>query len=105
MGIPRRVAQLNPEATDFRNQLFSHSTMVSHLVKVLNTVTKKPNLVAPHWKRKPFNETGPSMEIIVNASDEVSLTTDSSKKYRIRRDKLRARRQITPDITTGTESQ
>ena len=73
------------------------------MVQVLNPKTPKTNLVAPHWKSKPFNETGPSTEEIVNASDEVSLTTDSSRRFRIRRDKLRARRQVTPDITSELE--
>ena len=70
---PRTVAKLTKETPDFRNQLFSHSTLVSHLVNVLNPRTSRPNLVAPHWKRKPFNEIGPSTEEIVNASDEISL--------------------------------
>ena len=47
-----------------------------------------------------MNETEPSKDIIVNHGDEVRLTTNSSRRYRICRDKLRARRQVTPDITS-----
>ena len=65
------------------------------------TTRSTPNLTVPslYKKVKWFNTTQASNDSIVYAKDEVSLTKESSRLYHIRREKLRAKRQITPEIT------
>ena len=40
MEVLQKPAQLTPETPDFSNQLFSHSTLVSHLITMLNPKTR-----------------------------------------------------------------
>ncbi len=70
------------------------------MMDMLNDQGQAPNLTVPHRKSKPFHATQASNDTIVYAKDEVSLTKESSRLHHIRRERLLARRQITPDITT-----
>ena len=73
---------------------------MAEMMEILNDQRPAPNLTAPHWESKDFNFTQASNDSIVYSKDEVSLTKESSRLHHVRREQLRARRQITPDITT-----
>ena len=73
------------------------------LAKLMETLSEKrtiPNLTVPHSRNGTFNLTSPSTDKIVYAKDEIDLTKKSSRLYHIRREKLRAKRQISPDVAT-----
>ena len=83
----------------FGENLLSHASKMAEMMEILND-QPAPNLTAPHWEGKDINFTQACNDSIVYAKDEVSLTKESSRLHHIRREQLRVRRQITPDITT-----
>ena len=85
---------------DFGRNILFHSSKVADMMEILSEDRSTPNLTVPNLKSKVFNTTQASNDSIVYAKDEVSLTKESSRLHHIRREKIRARRQITPDITT-----
>ena len=85
---------------DLVDNLLSHASKMAMMMEILNDQWKTPKLIAPHRESKSFNVTRASNDTIVYAIDEVSLTQESSRLHHIRREQLRARWQVTPDITT-----
>ena len=83
--------------------LLSHASKMAKMMEILNDQRKAPKLIAPHRESKPFNVTKASNDTIVYAIDEASLTKESSHLNHISREQLRARQQVTPDITTELE--
>ena len=82
------------------NNLLFHASEMAKMIDLLNDKRQAPNLTVPHRESKPFKVTQASNDTIVYAIDEVSLTKESSRLYHICSEQERARRQITPDITT-----
>ena len=79
----------------FSDNLLFHVSEMTKMMDMLNDQRQAPNLTVPHRKSKPFNVTQASNDTIVYAKDE-----ESSRLHHIRRERLRARQQINPDITT-----
>ena len=95
--------QTQPETVsrDYGQNVFYHASKVAEIMEILGDHKPAPNLTTPQiHKGKKFNSTQASNDSIVYAKDEISLTQESSRLYHIRQEKLRARRQITLDITT-----
>ena len=76
---------------------------MAKMMEILNNQKKAPKLITPHQESKSFNVTKASNDNIVYAIDKVSLTKESSHLHYIRREQLRARWQVTQDITTELE--
>ena len=84
---------------DFGRNILFHSSKVVEIMEILSEQQSTPNITVPAFKSKAFNTTRASNDSIVYAKDEDDLTKESSCLHHIHREKLRARRQITPDIT------
>ena len=97
---PRLKIQPEKVSEDFGQNIFYHASKVAERMKLLGDQRSAPNLTAPNIHQgKKFNVSQASNDSFVYAKDEVSLTKESSRLHHIRREKLRARRQITPEIT------
>ena len=77
-----------------------HSLKLAELMITLSQQRTIPNLMAPSPRNEMLNSTSPSNDSIVYAKDEVELAKESSRLYHIRREKLRIKRQISPDAAT-----
>ena len=80
--------------------MLHHSLKLSELMVTLSEQRSTPNLTVPISKNETFDFTQTGKDSIVSAKDEISLTRESSRLYHIRRERLRARRQISPDVAT-----
>ena len=83
--------------------MLSHASKMAKMMEILNDQRKGPKLTAHHRENKPFNATEACNDTIVYAIDEVSPTKGSSHLHYIHREILRARCQVTLDITTELE--
>ena len=73
------------------------------LAKLMDTLNRQhtiPDLSVPPSKNGTQESSPPSTDTIVYAKDEIDLTKESSRLFHIRREKLRAKRQISPDVAT-----
>ena len=77
-----------------------HSIKIAELMATLSRQRNIPDLETPAPRNATFNSTPPSMDKIVYAEDELELAKESSRLYYARREKLRIKRQISPDVAT-----
>ena len=77
-----------------------HSIKLAELMATLSQQLSIPDLETPAPRNVTFNSTFPSTDKIVYAEDELELAKESSRLYYDRREKLRIKRQISPDIAT-----
>ena len=77
-----------------------HSLKIAELMDLLSKQCSFPNLITPGSRNGTFNSTSHSNDSIVYAKDKVELAKESSRLYYIRRENLRAKRQISPDAAT-----
>ena len=80
--------------------LLHHSLKLAELMVTLSEQRSTPNLTVPNFKNATFGSTPTGNDSIVSARDEISLTKESSRLYHIRRERIRARTQISPDVAT-----
>ena len=73
---------------------------LAEIMKTLSPHSVTPNLPVPPQRNGTFGSLPPSTDKIVYAKDEVDLTREGSRLYRIRKEKLRTKRQISPDAAT-----
>ena len=96
-GKPKNVTTSRPGM----NLLQLHQSLrLAKLMPTLNRQQATPDLFVPPPRNGTFESPSPSTDKIVYAKDEINLTKESSRLYRIRKDKLRAKRQISPDVAT-----
>ena len=97
---PSNATQPEKVSGDFGHNLFYHASKVAEMMELLSNKSSAPNLTAPDIHQgKKVNISQVSHDSIVYAKDEVSLTKESSRLHHIRLANLRARRQISPEIT------
>ena len=77
-----------------------HSMKLAKLMDIMSKERSTPNLEPPAPRNITLNDTLPSPDIIVNAEEIVDLTKESTQSYAVRREKLRIKRQISPDVAT-----
>ena len=76
------------------------SLKLAELMKTLSPNSMTPNLPVPPQRNGTFTPRPPSTAKIALARDEIDLTKEGSRLYRIRKEKLRIKRQISPDAAT-----
>ena len=77
-----------------------HSMKLAKLMDIMSKERSTPNLEPPAPRNITLNDTLPSPDIIVNAEEIADLTKESTQSYAVRREKLRIKRQISPDVAT-----
>ena len=77
-----------------------HSITLAKFMATLNKERSIPNLEPPALRNLTINDTLPSSDNIVSAKDTVDLTKESTRLFSIRREKMRIKRQISPDVAT-----
>ena len=74
------------------------SLRLAKLMTTLNRQQDIPDLIVPPSRNDTHEPPSPSTDKIVYAKDEINLTKESSRLSYIRKEKLRAKRQISPDV-------
>ena len=90
----------NDTPTALGMNVLHHSLKLAELMATLSKQRSIPNIATPSTRNGTFNSTFPSNDSIVSAEDEVELAKESSLFYHIRREKLRLKRQISPDAAS-----
>ena len=94
-GKPKNVTASRPGM----NLLQLHQSLkLAELMTTLNQRQAIPDLSVPPPKNGTFESPSPRSDKIVYAKDKIDLTKESSRLYQIRKEKLRAKRQISPDV-------
>ena len=73
------------------------------IAKLMDTLSQErtiPNLEIPASRNITYNSSLPNNDKIVYAEDELELAKESSRQFYDRREKLRIKRQISPDVAT-----
>ena len=97
---PGKDTSIETTPTSSGMNLLHHSLKLAELMVTLSEQRATPNLTVPRSRNGTFDSIPSSNDKIVYAKDEIDLTKESSRLYHIRREKLRAKRQISPDVAT-----
>ena len=102
LEIPPQGKETSTETTpaSLGMNMLHHSLKLAELMVTLSKQRSTPNLTVPRSRNGTFDSTPPSNDSIVYAKDEIDLTKERSRLCHIRREKLHAKRQISPDVAT-----
>ena len=97
---PGKNQTVNDSSPILGMNVLHHSLKLADLMGTLSKRNSIPNLETPSPRNWTFNSPSSSNDSIVSAEDELELAKESSRLYQIRREKLRIKRQISPDLIT-----